>query len=125
MWFGAGLLNLFSVSYVQITTEELTQKSDALSKALMYPWWMNSRFADFKKSVSDLLSAIEDYKNHLEKQLKRTEKNHASPVPVRSLDDHWGLTVVQGKIRYPSIISRQVQAKLGSLKIQSIQKFTE
>ncbi|XP_052799298.1 uncharacterized protein LOC128230910 [Mya arenaria] len=81
----------------QISSEELAKKSNALAKVLMLPWWLNRSFSAFKDSVSELLSAMEYYHKSLTDQLERTQRNHYSSTPVRSVADNWGLTVIEAE----------------------------
>ncbi|WAR08378.1 hypothetical protein MAR_018336 [Mya arenaria] len=80
---------------LQISSEELAKKSNALAKVFMLPWWLNRSFSAFKDSVSELLSAMEYYHKSLADQLERTQRNHYSSTPVRSVADNWGLTVIE------------------------------
>ncbi|WAQ96484.1 hypothetical protein MAR_029174 [Mya arenaria] len=57
---------------------------------------MERKSYDRLKSVSDLLTAMETYQKHLKDQLHRVEKKHRSCEPVRSIDNNWGLQVIEG-----------------------------
>lgn len=76
---------------------ELKASLDALAEVLMYPWWTNPRFQVFYKCVNGLYKALEKYHKFLANQQERTNQNHASPTPVRSLNDNWSLKSIEGQ----------------------------
>ncbi|XP_055999413.1 uncharacterized protein LOC130048586 [Ostrea edulis] len=81
---------------VQMKEPELKASLDALAEVLMYPWWTNPRFQVFYKCVNGLYKALEKYHKFLANQQERTNQNHASPTPVRSLNDNWSLKSIEG-----------------------------
>lgn len=72
-----------------LTEAGLKENMDNLAEVLMNPWFANVQFSAFRSNVSDLVAAMQQYRDFLVQQNGRSHAGHKATETVRSFSDQW------------------------------------
>ncbi|KAK3107727.1 hypothetical protein FSP39_020885 [Pinctada imbricata] len=85
---------------MRCTHSELSQHVGELSNMLMLPWFGLQQFRLFQADVKKFLDGLKKYLDFLEQQQMRTDRQHKSTEPVRSVNDNWSVTILEKSSDY-------------------------
>ena len=88
--------NIYFGQMLQIEIEVLKLHMDKIASLLMLPGFAGKHASGLKNATDALLSTMKKYHDFLSLQQQRSATNHASPEPVRSLQDNWVTEIREG-----------------------------